>query len=364
MAPGPLLAAWLLAAPASAADPVMAACSAAYKDSYASDWGLEKKAWLAACAKRTEPDDILIAWQRGTMANCVARFLPYEKTKKLNPGEAQALCAQGEAGRSRLEEATGLHSAKPAAAPPAPALPPIKPGDSKLGPLSAALGVAQSQWKPDACFSGLYYKYIESKFIAVSEWEAAKRAGRAPASSPVDLEEYAYYFHSDSSAADQYRVSFGDELDAAFCYKVKRMDGPDSLDVPPVSGLDSCLSGVDVDLGKALAAATAGGFHVEAPMKAFLGSLPSGFFERACGKHNAGSPVPCSKLRGWDAGKLRRVTGRPVWVLTTADKTAFVDAKEGALRFIGDGPFDLRAAKSYKYAEPCAMNKSADSFSP
>lgn len=351
---GLLAAVLLLAAPLRAAP---ADCAADYKPEHAKEWEITRAAWNAYCAKGYDASDALRQGQRDSMARCSARYLPYEAKQKLARGEAGALCAQGAAGRAQLGEKTGDRTAAPAA-PAAPAPPPRKPGASKMGPFGRALEVAQASWRPDACFAGLFYTAIESAFIPMAEWTRARAEGRAPARDKTELEEYAYYFHSGSDAVNSYRVSFGDKLEASFCYKVDRMDGPDHTDTALVAGLDGCLGAVDVDLPTAIDIATKNGWAMDAPFKAYLVQLPHGHFQRACRSATSkNAPVDCSLLETWDAAKLRRTTGKPVWVLTAADRTAFLDAKGGRFRYLAPGPVDLRAAKSFKYAEACLEDK-------
>ncbi|TBR20972.1 hypothetical protein EPO15_11500 [bacterium] len=345
----------LLLALAAAARAEPSACALAYRPEYSVDWEITQSAWNAYCAKGYDAGDALRQSQRDALARCVARFSPYEAKQKIPPGEAAALCAQGADGRARLAERTGDRP-KPVVAKTTPA-PPRKPGASKMGPFGRALEVAQS-WRPDACFSGLYYVSIESVFIPIAEWEAARTAHRAPNKEKTQLEEYAYYFHSPSDAVNAYRVSFGDNLDTAFCYKVDRLDGPDHTDTALVQGLDACLSGAQVDLPGAIDVAAKNGWRMDLPFKAYLVQVPAGFFQRACRsatRNNA--PVRCDELDAWDPAKLRRVTGAPVWVLTAAGQTAFVDAVKGRFRYLAPGGVDFKAAKSFKYAEPCSEDK-------
>lgn len=335
-----------------------ASCSAAYKPSYAVDWEITRAAWESYCAKGYDAADSLRQGQRDSMTSCAARFAPYEAKQKIPPGEAAALCAQGADGRARLAEKTGDRAGLAPAAPPSPPTPRRKAGDSEMGPFGKALAVARDAWKPDACFSGLYYAYIQTTFIPLDEWTRARAAGRPPNKDKTDLEEYAYYFQSPSDAVNSYRVSFGDKLEAAFCYKVDRMDGPDNTDTNPVVGFGSCMGPVDVDLPTAVAVATKNGWVMDAPMKAYLVQLPAGHFQRACrGRTARFAPIACDALSSLDEAKLRRVTGKPVWILTAAGKTAFVDALKGRFRYLAPTAVDLKAAKSFKYAEPCMEDK-------
>lgn len=348
-----LAAALFLAAPASAGP---ADCSAAYKPEYEEQWEVTKPAWDSYCAKGYAASDALRQGQRDSMARCTARFAPYEKAQKIPTGEAAALCAQGADGRERLAARTGERPKPPP--PPVRAEPRRKPGASNMGPFGRALDVARSSWRPDACFAGLYYASIESTYISVEEWTRARAAGRPPEKDKVELEEYAYYFHSGSDAVNSYRVSFGDKIESAFCYKVDRMDGPDHTDTLLVTGLGACLGDVDVDLPTAIDIATKNGWALDTPLKAYLVNLPSGHFQRACrSAASKNAPVDCGLLAAWDSAKLRRTTGKPVWVLTAAGRTAFLDARGGRFRYLAPGPVDLRAAKSFKYAEACMEDK-------
>jgi len=348
----------ILAAAATPAGADQASCSSAYDASYSVDWEITRTAWESYCAKGYAAADALRQGQRDSMTHCTARFAPYEAKQKIPTGEAAALCAQGADGRARLAERTGDRAAPPAAAAAKPAEPARKAGGSRMGPFGKALEVAKSSWKPDACFAGLYYVYIESTFISMDEWTKARAAGRTPNKDKIDLEEYAYYFHSPSEAVNAYRVSFGDKLEAAFCYKVDRMDGPDHTDTAFVTGFNGCIGSVDVDLPTAIDVATKNGWVMDAPMKAYLVQIPPGHLQRACrGRTAKYAPVDCDLLATWDAAKLRRVTGKPVWILTAAGKTAFVDALKGRFRYLAPGVVDLRAGKSFMYAESCMEDK-------
>ena len=136
------------------------------------------------------------------------------------------------------------------------------------------------------------------------------------------------------------------------------MDGPDSSDTTSVVGLDSCMGPMDVDLPTAVAIATKNGFVMDAPLKAYLVQLPAGHFQRACrGRTARFAPINCGALSSLEEAKLRRVTGKPMWVLVAAGKTAFVDAFKGRFRYLAPTEVDLRAAKSFKYAESCMEDK-------
>lgn len=347
---------FLLSSAAAAAD--QAACAAAFKPEYSVEWGADRKTWNALCAKGYDRSDALREVQRQGMANCVARFSPYEAKQKIPKGEAAALCARGSDGRALLAERTGDRASLTPAAPPKPAAPARKPGGSLMGPFGRALEVAKAQWRGDACFAGLYYVYIESVYIPVEEWTRARAEGRAPNKDKTDLEEYAYYFHSDAEPVNAYRVSFGDKLEAAFCYKIDRMDGPDATDTIKVTGLDGCLGPVEVDLPTAVSIAAKNGFQADPPLKAYLMNIPPGHLQRACrGSTSKYAPVKCDEVGDWDAAKLRLVTGKPVWVLTANGRTAFVDALKGRFRYLAPGPIDFKAAKSFKYAETCSEDK-------
>lgn len=348
----------LLLALASGAQADQASCAAAFKPEYSVEWGAERKTWDALCAKGYDQGDALREVQRQEMARCVARFSPYEAKQKIPSGEAAALCARGADGRAILAERTGDKASLTPVVPPKPREPARKPGDSKMGPFGRALDVAKTSWHPDACFAGLHYVSIESTFIPVDEWTRARAEGRPPNKDKTELEEYAYYFHSPSEAINAYRVSFGDKLEAAFCYKVDRMDGPDTTDTAPVTGLDGCLGPVEVDLPTAIDVATKNGWVMDHPLRAYLVQIPAGQFQRACkGRTRAYAPLNCDLLESLNAAKLRLVTGAPVWALTAGGKTAFVDALKGRFRYLFPGGMDLRAAKSFKFAESCMEDK-------
>lgn len=347
----------LAAALPAAAGP--AECSAAYKPEHSVEWDISRADWDAHCAKGLSAADALRLGQRASLARCMARFSRHEESGKLPKGEAAALCAQGADGRARLAERTGERAKLPAAAPAPPA---VKPGASLMGPFGRALEVARA-WRPDACFAGLFYDYIDSTYIPIDEWKRAREEGRTPNRERTELEEYAYHYHSPSQPLNSYRVSFGDKMEAAFCYKVDRLDGPDASETALVAGLDGCLGPVEVDLPTALDVAAKNGFVVDPPLKAYLARFPPGHFQRACrGSTSKYAPVDCGDLATWDAAKFRRAMGKPVWILSAGGKTAFVDALGGRFRYLAPGPVNLRAGHSHMYAEGCLEDKKGGPF--
>lgn len=330
---------WTLAASLAAADP--AACSAGYKPEFAAEWGATKAAWDAHCAKGYDP---LREVQRASVARCTAKFQPYEAKGKIPTGQAQAFCAQGASGRAALAAAAGL-PAETAPAPRAPRIPPSKPGASGMGPLSRALDIAREAWSPQACFSGFHYTYWTKSYPDCAEIEAALSEGRGTRDTSIaGLDEYSYFFASTSVERDIYRVQFAQKLqDCPFSVYFKP---PDHLNAPKAAGFSACLQGVKVDVGQAFDIAARNGWKADHPIAGYLAAFPAGFFSKACGAgtKNVGDEwkdtrVDCGP--DWDMAKLRRATGGPVWVLTSKEQTAVVDAATGRFRFLGKGVFAM-----------------------
>ncbi|MBI5596383.1 MAG: hypothetical protein HY928_09880 [Elusimicrobia bacterium] len=334
-------------------------CMAAYKAEYAEQWMATQENWKTYCAKGFDGPGALRQAQRDSMAWCMAKFSPFEREGKIPVGNTQAYCAQGAAGRERLSAAAGIVQK-----PPPPAVPPVVPvkaGGSRMGPFGKALEVAGTSWKPDACFSGLLYRYVKTSFIEFAEWERARASGRPPNVGSIELEAYTYYFHTDSDPLNAFRVSYGDKLELTFCYKVDRMDGPDFTDTPEVAGLDACLGPVDIDLPTAIGIAVKNGLVMDVPFTAYLAQLPPGLLQRMCqGRLRQDSPLICSARGEWDAAKLRRVSGKPIWVLSSFGRTAFVDALKGRFRYLGPGTIDLGASGSSKFAGECSHDRKDD----
>lgn len=348
----------LLAAPPDAAAVENPACLAAYRTEYAEQWMVTPENWKTYCEKGFDGPGALRQAQRDSMTWCINRFMPYEQKGKIPVGLTQAYCAQGASGRERLTAAAGIVEKPRAPAPPP--VPQVKAGGSQMGPFGKAVEVAVVSWKPDACFAGLAYKYISTTFIQFAEWERARAAGRPPNMGAIELEEYTYYFHSASDPLNSYRVSFGDKLELTFCYKVDRMDGPDHIDAALVTGLDSCLGPVDIDLPTAIDIAVKNGFVMDVPFNAYLVKLPAGYLQGACGaKANSYSMVKCSNGGEWDPVKLRRVSGKPIWVLSSAGRTAFVDARRGRFRYLAPGELNLGTSGSPRYAQLCSHDPKA-----
>lgn len=341
MTAGALLA---LAASAAAADP--AACAAAYKPEYAAEWGAARPAWDALCAKGYDGADALREAQRASLARCTAKFLPYEAQGKIPTGQVQAYCAQGAAGRAALAQAAGLPP-EAAPRPPAPAPPRLKPGGSRMGPVADALAQARSGWRSDACLSGLHYFFDDSGLTTPEEAFAAWQEKRAISYTRIGVEEFNYYFVSAAAPRDFLRVTFADHLEPE-CTKLTRLRGPDQETYGREELFSSCLPAPALDVADAIAVAEQNAWSLASPLKATLVLLPPGFFGGVCPPRNEfKEPVAdCARLPSWDKGKLRRVTGKPAWVLSAAGKTAFVDAASGRFRYLGDGATNLDAPRS------------------
>lgn len=331
------------AAALASADP--AACSAAYKAEYSAEWGAPKAAWDALCAKGYAAPDALRAVQRASVAACTAKFAPYEAQGKIPTGQAQAYCAQGASGRADLAEAAGLPPEKPKA-PPGPRIPPRKPGSSGMGPVASALAKARDAWQADACLSGVYYHYRVLQLTAgcTREEEYVRSDG---------YEKYSYFFASPKSLRDVYRVTFTDAHNG--CPDAPYLKGPEHQNFPKTVGLDDCLKDVALDAEQAFAVAARNGWLADETVFAWLTSFPKGFFARACGaRTDAVSPegwygsyaVACGDGQ-WDQAKLRLATGAPVWILSSARKTAVVDAVTGRFRALAKGHFCFDTPKSY-----------------
>lgn len=323
-----------------------AACAKAFKPETAREWGMTATAWNAACAKGLDADDVLRQAQRTSMAACVAKFLPYEAKGKVPTGQTQAFCAQGSEGRAHLAAVAGL----PSESPPKPAAPPPprqKPGGSALGPVGDALAEARAGWKGDACLMGLHYLYEDSGLTTPEEAFNAWQEKRAIAYSRIAVETYDYYFVSDSVPRDFLRVTFADHLEPE-CAKLTHLRGPDKDTYGRDSLSGACLGAPALDVAQAIAAAEQNGWTAASPLEATLVTLPKGYFGGICPHTDKykGPVVDCGILETWDKAKLRRVTGKPVWVLSSAGKTAFVDAVSGRFRYLAPGATDLPVARS------------------
>lgn len=339
----------LALAAAGRADAQSPACLAAYKAEYAAQWQMTASDWNKACAKGLDGGDVLRQAQRDSMARCVARFLPHERNGKIPTGETQAYCARGADGRAHLAAAAGLPPELPPAPrrPPPPRVPERKPGSAGMGPLQAALDKARTAWRPDACFSGLAYHYGPFEYSDCEEIQRAREERRSERITVRTGKDYFnYYFSSDASERDIYRVSYHDDLKQ--CPDTVSLKGPDHENAPRPAGLEDCLGAVSVDVGQAVEIAARNGWKAAVPMRAVLASFPKAFFAKACGKGTAALggavwrdyPVTCGD-GGWDQAKLRRATGSPVWVLSSREQTAVVDARTGRFRFLGAGAFDM-----------------------
>lgn len=330
-----------------------AACAAAYRPEYAEEWDAPRSAWDALCAKGYDASDALREAQRASLARCVAKFLPFEQKGKIPVGQTQAYCAQGAAGRASLAEAAGLPPEAPKP-PPGPRIPARKPGAAGMGPLSAGLAKVREAWRPDACLSGARYYF---RVIGYSDCEETYNAVRENRSARITdrlgFDKYSYFFASPGSERDIYRVTFTDALRT--CPDGVYTKGPEHENVPKTAGLTACLEGVSVDVGQAFDIAVKNGWVADETVVGWLAVLPSGFFARACGRDTSalGGPpwmgafaVRCGD-GGWDPAKLRRATGGPVWILTSNDQTAFVDAATGRFRYRGAGDFCLDLPPSY-----------------
>lgn len=338
MTPGPLL---TLAASLASAD--AASCAAAYKPEHLAEWGATKADWDAHCVKGYDP---LREVQRASVARCRAKFQPYEAKGKIPTGQSQAYCAQGAAGRAELAAAAGI-PVENAAPPPPPRVPKRKPGSAGMGPVGQALTIARDVWKPDACLTGLRYIYRPLSYADCNEIETARREGRGErVTVRTGSDKFDYYFNSASSERDIYRVSLGEHF--TNCPDTVAMWGPVHENSPKTSGLTQCLGKVDVEVGQAFDIAVRNGWKADVPAEGTLASFPTGFFAKACGSSTRelgvskwdDVRVDCGD-GDWDMAKLRRATGGPVWVLSTAAQTAVIDAMTGRLRFMGGGAFKL-----------------------
>lgn len=336
----------LLALLAAAAHAQAAGCPAAYKPEYAEDWQTTRSAWEAACARGLTAADVLREVQRGALARCAAKYRPYEESGKVPKGLVGAYCAQGADGRRRLAEAAGLppEPGPPAAPPPSPRIPPRKPGSNGMGPVGGALAKAREAWRPDACLSGVLYIHSSASYVSCEESYAAKRERRPEvADVTMGLDRFEYFFSSPGSERDVYRVSYAERFKP--CPDEVYTKGPDHENAPKPAGFSSCQGSVTVDVGQAVDIALRNGWRADLPVRAYLASLPPGFFKRACGgdtrglgEDTYGYAVTCGD---WDQAKLRRAVGGPVWVLSSPSQTAFIDAATGRFRYLGVGSFTM-----------------------
>lgn len=327
----------------AAADP--AACAKGFKPEHAVEWGATQGAWNALCAKGFDAVDALRQAQRDSIARCVAKFQPYEAQGKLANGQAQAFCARGASGRAELAESAGLPPERPKP-PPGPRIPTRKPGSAGMGPLSQALAKARDAWQADVCLSGVYYQYRVLQLYAgcTREDEYLRRDG---------FDKYSYFFASPASQRDIYRVIFTDAHNG--CPDAPYLKGPAHENFPKTAGLDACLEGVKLDIDQAFAVAAKHGWVPDDTIFAWLTTPPRGFFAKACGSRTdavSAEPwygsykVECGDGR-WDQGKLRPATGKPVWILSSARKTAVIDAATGRFRLLGAGHFCFETPMSY-----------------
>lgn len=324
-----------LAASASAADP--AACSKGFTPELAAEWETTRGTWNSLCAKGYDAGDVLREVQRASVARCTAKFLPYEKTGKVPSGQAQAFCARGSSGRLELASSAGLPPDTPPP-PKKPRIPVRKPGSAGMGPLSLALNKVREAWQADACLSAVryYYRVLATEIGCTKEEQHTSSEG---------FDKYSFFFASPGSLRDIYRVTYTDAQKG--CPDAIYLKGPHHENFPKTAGLSECLTGVKVDVGQAFAVAEANGWRASAPVTGWLANFPTGFFAGACGSSTGalgGEPwegnylVRCGD-DDWDKAKLRRATGSPVWVLSSATQTAFVDALTGRFRHLASGEF-------------------------
>lgn len=334
----PLSAALLLlcwAPPATAQAP---GCSSAWQEKYGADWDFSREKWDAVCVRGDVPRDALRAAQDAFIKACVERFATVAEQKKLAPGMTMALCAQGKPGESQLTAMTGLEPQRSGQAIKAPA--PLRPpGAETMGPLLSALKVARAHWQADACFSGLYYTYVESDFVNAAEYE--NNRGKAATVGRTYVEQYLYYFASQAEREESYRVLFGDIADVVFCTDVKRLSGPDHGKTFQIPAFEVCLQNVKVDLAEAIKIAQSHGLKPGEKLTVHLGVFPGGFFSD-------------SKYGGWDQAKLRRVTNAEVWAISSNHRTAFVDARKGRFRYLAPAELTLASIyQSYQHGIGC-----------
>jgi hypothetical protein len=325
-------------------------CKAGWQEKYASDWGLDRQRWDAAC-ESSQAEDVLRQVQGSFMQSCRERFASAEQEKKLAPGLLAVLCAQGRPGQAQLEAMTGTARQSQPEAPKASE--PVRPaGSGGMGPLMSGLKVARASWRSDACFSGLYYSYAESTWIDPEEWSRWRREhGHGLRESLTDVEQYSYFFNSPSAQPD-YRVIYGDEIDETFCSSMERLKGPEAAEVGASEAFASCLQGVEIDLSQAVKIAAEHGLKPGAKLWAFLGVFPRSFFSQH-GCRLEPDQRACSDAP-WDTAKLRRVWGTEVWAVVSNGKTAFIDARKGRFRFLGPGGLDIPAAHSSSvFGIPC-----------
>jgi hypothetical protein len=211
-----------------------------------------------------------------------------------------------------------------------------------MGPAMHALETARARWKPDACWSGMYYTQRESDLTDQADWMLAKsnKSLKIPKRKGY-VEQYTYIFSSDQTSIG-YRVADGDSLAPMMCYPED--DRTENETVARSEGFQQCLQDVRVDLSQALSIAQDRGLVSDGDLTAVLASLPTGYFgSDACRVTLGGADSrkrPCADA-GWDVARTRRATEKPVWIIAGARKTALLDARGGRFYFLGKGAFEL-----------------------
>lgn len=325
-----------MAGPAQAAPQALEYCLAAYQPAYEQDWDLSRSAWEKECRQGARSEETLRAAQQVSIRACVQKYVLFEQTGKLAAGMAKALCAQGAAGRERLAAST--EAAKPP-------IPPIPASASRLrrnmGPLLSALNTAK-KWQPDACWSGLFstsrYSIIYDTLVTPQK----------PVSSTY-MDQHTYYFHSPQDGAN-YRFGVGDHFEDSTCAPSNRVQEPEHTIAKSVIGFQECLVDIRIDLQEALKIVAQNGLAFGDQITVYLAVFPSGYFNgRDCDvykteegdlRNDSRDRERCSAMAGWEQGRMRRATGKPVWAVATSGKTGFVDARSG--RFYALVPGSLR----------------------
>lgn len=353
---------------AAAASAAAGACEAGWLDQYETDWGFARERWVDACERGLDPAAALREAQSAFIKECRARFARPDAAGKVPPALSEVHCAMGRAGRARLYAMAGLpdETAPKTGAPAvlAQTIPP--PGLSNMGPLMPSLKKARAAWHPDACFSGLFYKYVLTPFADEKEWKRAKERREDPHFSRTFLEEYTYYFQSAQVGADTglYWVSYGDQIESTFCTKIDRMVGPDSFGTPPEPQFGRCLSGVETDLDKALSKVFPGGAPSQR-LTAYLAVLTAADLDGprcfVADDFQHRDQRPCATLKAALTKPLKRARGGPVWLILHGGRTDLVDAGSGEL--LGHVPGLLLSgdgAGSVLYADKCIAHEARE----
>lgn len=300
-----LVLAALVAGGASAAD-----CAASYDAAYELDWSIRREDWYAACALGYDKAEALRALQKRSVEQCAQRFTKPAKEKKMGETQVRSFCAQGAAGRVKLEHLV----AEPKPAAPAASAPqkasPLKDVllslvPDGLGPAQEALDGARSRWKQsDACLAAFAVTVENLDHVGL---EAASL-------------RYRFYSKARWQETFEYRLLKGKPVEGKAGRK---------------STGNHCLAGVEIDGPEALRKAESAGLRIEGA-SAFELRLDSFStqMQQALGRAALAKP-PYEALRD-----------KTFWQITRRPKVTpavyVIDARSGEMLYRG-APFSLDA---------------------